>query len=295
VGNPLANQPQDATGAFRIECNNPTEETRVVRVCIGLREGSAGSSIESRRMSGGGGWVLPYQLYKDAARSQLWGEINGSGGHQQVLMKIPAKQKGMTVLPIYGRIPAGLQGTVPNNYESQYPYPGQIEFSYLSAANGQPEPVCQPGSTYPADTVQDFAVTATVAHRCEMVGHDALNFGSVTITGAQLPALTGAFKMGVACTWGTPYTIALDDGIYSPGPGKRRMRGNAGEIDYDIFQDQNQQTRWGSTPGGDTGQIMEPLTGDGTPQEYIGHGYVWPQTAPGVGNYTDRVTLTVEY
>jgi len=288
---PLSNQVKDATGRLRVVCDHQGVDKRNVSLCIGLQAGSAGSSIDNRRMLSTGGSTLPYQIYKDAAHTQIWGT-----GNQRWTGTVQLEPGVVTViaadLRLYGRIPADLEDAVPGTYDSSYPHPGQIEFNYASASPPSFHNCLL--SNPPPEAVKDFTVTATVPHKCEIIsGPGELDFGSVT--GLEIPALTNAFRVDVRCTRNTEYRILLDDGVFSSGPGRRRMRGDNGFIDYEIFQDANLSTRWGDTASGSTGVFMGTLTGDAMTHAFIGYGLVPAQTAPGLGLYLDRVTVTVQY
>jgi len=294
--NPLANQVQDSTGEVRIYCNNPTNMPLDVVTCLGLRAGSAGDSIDQRWMKSAEGELLGYQIYTDPARTVIWREIS-TGAHFKGTRRIPAMTNGMVIVSevrLYGRILSGQQGAIPGGYDSFYTFPAQIEFAYGFVPASTPFIECEALSSNPGASVQSFAVTASVPHKCEItVGPTNLDFGAVT--GLEVPARTRRFRMRVRCSMGTHYRIALDDGQFPDGPGRRRMRGPAGFIDYDIFQNFGLTTRWGMTSGGATGQIMAPLTGTGANQNHIGFGHVPAQTAPGVGTYQDTVIVTVAY
>lgn len=94
---PLATH-RDATGNITVKCTSGTDYT----VYLGDGQNADGS----RRMRNGAAY-LPYQLYKDAARSQVWdntggpGVVGGSGG---VSGTGTNTNQSMTV---FSRIPAG--------------------------------------------------------------------------------------------------------------------------------------------------------------------------------------------
>ncbi|RVL93135.1 Csu type fimbrial protein [Sinorhizobium meliloti] len=81
----------DADGGLGVTCTPGTAYT------VGLNNGLNGDSPTVRRMSLGGGAVM-YGLYKDAARSQPWGNSGGD--------LVPGRGAGATQdLPVYGRVP----------------------------------------------------------------------------------------------------------------------------------------------------------------------------------------------
>lgn len=97
--------PVDASTTLNVTCTKTTPYS--VALNAGTNAGS-GSNFGSRVMKSGNN-NLPYQLYLDAGRTQVWGDGNSSGlftgtgtGSQQQLT-------------VYGRLPS-LNGIVPGSY-----------------------------------------------------------------------------------------------------------------------------------------------------------------------------------
>jgi len=294
--NPLANQHLDVDGEFRVVCNNPSQPSRQVRVCIGLREGSAGFSINDRRMQSGAN-MLQYQLYQDANRTQLWGEITTNGNqYLSITAQLPANSDFIVIAnPIlYGRIFSGQQSVSPGSYGSKFVFPGHMELSYAFGALSLL--ACGSGN-YPSSAFTDFGIEASVPDRCEITGGPLpLDFG--TVSGLNVPNTTAITRVDVRCTKGTVYDVALDDGMFSPAPGQRRMQNasNANHyIDYDIYSDSSMSNRWGSLAAGEDHQDGPEIGTGVDSQAFLGYGLVPAQTAPSVGTYRDRVILTVHY
>lgn len=109
VYQPLTGAPNLSTGTVTVNCN-PGLLSILVSYTISLGPGSGGS-FASRSMSGPGG-LLGYQLYRDALRTQVWGD--GTAGTTTVtdgylLGLILPVIRNYTV---YGRIPGGLQAGI---------------------------------------------------------------------------------------------------------------------------------------------------------------------------------------
>lgn len=97
---PHATMPLDATGTIRINCNGAADD-----LSVSFNQGNApaaGSScaLPLRQMSSGAN-RLRYNLFRDAARTQIWGCTSGTSTHDKIL------DNGATVntYTIYGRIP----------------------------------------------------------------------------------------------------------------------------------------------------------------------------------------------
>jgi spore coat protein U-like protein len=95
--NVFAATPLDSTGTVTYRC---TPIGLLIR--ISLDRGGA-PTFNPRRMLKGSE-ALNYNLYRDAARTTIWGD--GTGGTQIHIVLITPPARPVTV-PIYGRIPAG--------------------------------------------------------------------------------------------------------------------------------------------------------------------------------------------
>ena len=101
--------PDDATGTISVSC---TPLSGLAGYTVSLSTGSSGS-YTARRMASGGS-TLNYNLYSDAARTQVWG--NGSGGTDTVgSFILLAFFGGFGTHQVYGRIPAR-QAADPGSY-----------------------------------------------------------------------------------------------------------------------------------------------------------------------------------
>jgi spore coat protein U-like protein len=90
----LASSPADSSGTISILCN------RNRSVTVTMSAGSSGS-YSSRTLRKGAD-ALNYNLFLDAARTQIWG--NNSGGSGQ--LDLTVARNATSTVPVYGRIPA---------------------------------------------------------------------------------------------------------------------------------------------------------------------------------------------
>jgi spore coat protein U-like protein len=115
--NPLAGTPDDSTGQVSITCTmvgNGKPESVAYSIELGM--GNA-SSYSPRRLVSGSNALL-YNLFRDAGRSQVWG--NGLGSTYTVTDSVlvgPGVGNGTrsNTYTIYGRVPAG-QDPDPGSY-----------------------------------------------------------------------------------------------------------------------------------------------------------------------------------
>ena len=98
----------------------------------------------------------------------------------------------------------------------------------------------------------------------------------------------GTGTLGLNCTTGTNYTVALDNGLNASGSQRRMASSVPAYISYNLYQDSAHALPWNSTTGTLTG------TGTGSAIPLIVYGPVPAAgTTPAAGVYSDTVTMTV--
>jgi spore coat protein U-like protein len=94
--------PLDGIGTVVVAC------TKGATAHVGLNDG-ANSQGSTRRMRQSAAAYLEYQIYKDASRSDVWGDSFDSN-----LDTGPAPNRNPRTFTAYGRVPAGQDATVGN-------------------------------------------------------------------------------------------------------------------------------------------------------------------------------------
>jgi spore coat protein U-like protein len=113
VYNPLSALPTDSTGTVDATCTSTNFGTTNVNITSSYSTGSSGTY--SMRTLRSGGNVLGYNLYFDAAHTQIRGDGTGGSGMGGATMRLRRNQTQSTSSPIHGRIPAG-QDVAPGAY-----------------------------------------------------------------------------------------------------------------------------------------------------------------------------------
>ena len=87
----------DAAGNLSVNCTKDTPYS----IALDMGQNSTGTvaTAGNRRMTVGGNYV-PYGLYRDASRSQLWGNVAGSGGD---VLTGTGSARAQSI-PVYGRV-----------------------------------------------------------------------------------------------------------------------------------------------------------------------------------------------
>jgi spore coat protein U-like protein len=103
---PLRQKEAATVGMLRYRCSGTHK-----RLTIGLTTVESGS-FRMRRM-GRGKTAIVYNLYLDAAGTQVWGD--GTGGSQRYIVNSPASGNEVSI-PVYGRLFGG-QNASAGNYQ----------------------------------------------------------------------------------------------------------------------------------------------------------------------------------
>ena len=103
--NPISGSDVDATGGISVTCTNGTGWTATAGVGSG-----SGASYAARRMTAGSD-LLSYNIYTDAARTNVWGD--GTGGTATIADSGTGVAQNVTV---FGRVPSGQTSVPPGGY-----------------------------------------------------------------------------------------------------------------------------------------------------------------------------------
>jgi spore coat protein U-like protein len=132
-----------------------------------------------------------------------------------------------------------------------------------------------------------MSVSATVLATCTVTS-TPLAFGNYS--GATLNQTA---TVGVFCTNGTTYTVALGNGSGTGATAAARLMSGTGgsTLSYSIYSDSARSSVWGSTTGTNT----VSGTGNGALQSITAYGAIPASQAPSPGIYSDTVTVTLTY
>lgn len=265
-----------------------------VRMCFSIGDGTAGTgTIFPRRMDNVGN-TLNFNLYRDAAYSQVWGGL-GNGQQVEVTLEygVTISGSGSGSLAVYGRIPSSQDTAVPGSYQNSFSgADAEMVFQADEVLIGSATPPsnCLSGGDDSGTDFFPFSATANVEATCnpsfsvqdmDFGTHGLLNT-SVDITATVAPQ----------CTNTTPYQIGLDDGLHAAGNQRRMQNTVTGRyVTYGLYQDVGRSLRWGNTLGADT----VSTTGTGNPQSRAIYGRVAAQSTPPSGTYSDTITVTITY
>lgn len=148
---------------------------------------------------------------------------------------------------------------------------------------------------------KSIQVTATVEPYCAIVAAPNLTFGSYTAQNVNggLP-LDATAVISVICPQDLPYNISLDTGLHGfpteceGGPvqyrGMTSQNVFGGNLAYTLYTDETHFTIWGCSP-----ETVRQDVGTNTLKEYTIYGRVEPGIITYADDYSDTLTITVNF
>ncbi|UYC13526.1 spore coat U domain-containing protein [Xanthomonas sp. CFBP 8445] len=291
----------DATAQIVVTCQTGAISvlgTIYVRMCLNIDEGAQGGGlgITPRRMLNPLNDSLGFQLYRDSARSLIWGStLSGSTPLQVDLTysSLATGGSGTATYTLYARVPlqSGIAtGQYQNSFSGVYT---NLQYRYDEPLVGNPAVIptsCTTGGKGGGTSVQfPFVASATAAPTCTIASIADLDFGNQS--GLIDNPLNYTTALSMNCRYRTAWQVSLDNGQNASGT-VRRMRSASGQyLTYELYRDAARTQRWGSTLNTDT----QTGTGTGSAQSLTLYGQVPAQQTPAPGSYSDVVKVTVTY
>lgn len=284
----------DVSPSLSYTCTNTTTTAYWVTVCFNIADGPLGVSGGRRQMSGPGGNV-GFQLYTDAARTQVWGAINSSNFPTPVRpanFRLLKNASATASIPIYGRLFGGQANATAGSYTTSFAFPNVQITGSLQTGSSSSGGNCGSAGTDAAGFAS-FPVSASYVNSCTVTATD-LDFGTQNATATNVGPV-GNGSVNVTCSKGAPYTIGLKPNSTNSAVGNGTMAGltsgNTDKVPYQLYSNAGLTIVWGDTPGSNT----IPGTGTGAVQPAVSvYGKV-PSANFMPDSYQDTVTVNVRY
>ena len=284
----------DASGSLSVSCTWPLVTlTPNVRVCLNLGPGTGSASGGVRYLVNGAS-IMRYNLYQDAARSQVWGSVYGGGTYNPISFVLSKPLLGLSAsrnLTYYGRLEPNqpeiaLAGGMTTEYASAFQgIQAGLAARFFALLDLGCAEIAFPSSSFP------FRATARATNDCIITASD-MHF---TTTGLLKNRLDASTNLNVRCTNGNPYRISLSAG----GSGNllaRRMQLSGGpsgtSVAYQLYTTSARTTVWGD---GTAGTGTATGTGTGQMQAVTVYGSVPAQSTPPPGTYRDTIIVTIAF
>lgn len=264
----------DITSTITIVCSGGSSAGQ--RICISIGAGSANDAT-SRQMVGPASTRTRYDLYKNAARTQLWG--SWVTGYNTSGVQVDVPRNSTTPVTVYARFFGSQQTARPGAYSATFTSNPHIRYANRSST------ACPTGGN---NSTTNTSATVTVINSCN-VNATSVNFGSSGVLTSNKDATS---TLTIQCSSTLPYTVSLDGGNSGASdPTQRKMAAGPNNITYGLYQDAARTLPWGATVGVDTASG----TGSGLAQNLTVYGRIAPQTTPQPASYSDTIIVTVGY
>lgn len=277
--NPTLGGNTDAMGTLTVSCTGIGLLSGTATVCVGVDPGTGGGGPATSRTMKAGAAALTFGLYKDGGYSQplggAWSSVNDI---LPVTVTIPLLGSTTVTRPVYGRVPSQ-PGAAVGNYLSTLT---------VSTTNGLLNLGGNCTGLLTWAGTSRFNATARVQNTCKLAVKD-LDFGAQGVLSGSLDRAT---TIDATCTAGTPYTIAIGQGLSgTTDPARRRMSKGAEGVTYGLYRDSGRSLPWGWTAGSNA----DAGIGAGSRQSIPVYGRAPAQATPSPGVYTDTVVVTLTY
>ncbi|MDP2738278.1 MAG: spore coat U domain-containing protein [Pseudorhodobacter sp.] len=276
----------DTSGTVSISCSAFLGLLSSIEINIHIGEGRGGANGATRQMTSiSTATPLNFQLYRDAARSDLLGGSYWSYGGQPIQLSGSSILNLLTTtgvdVPVYARVPGNQSSVIPGSYSSIFdrnPIDVRVDYRTCNLLL-----LCTNRTA-----TFSFTVLADVVADCLVVADD-LSFGTTGLLNAAIDATS---QIDVTCTANSDFDIGLGYGFYGTGPNDRQMRDTGGnQIGYGLYQDAARSITWAELGDG----AAQPGTGSGAGQSFTVYGRVPAQPTPPPGSYSDTVVVTITY
>jgi spore coat protein U-like protein len=289
---PVSGNSYSISGTIAVTCTVAPLEGLVTGTQIVACLSIGGSSGSTPRTLANGTYSLQYNLYSDAAHTQVFGSVSSTPATPVAvnfnlgLLGILLGGSSTVNVPLYGYLPAGQISAPAGAYSQSFSGSGAaLNYTGYTGATPACSGAWRSGGSF------GFSVTATVINDCNLSSNN-INFGSTGVLSANLFA-TGAVT--AQCTLNDNYAIALNAGTTlgaSLGDRQMAISGGGAVTHYQLYTSSAYSTVWGDGTSG-TGTVAG--TGNGGNQIYVVYAEVPAQTTPNPGTYSDTITATVTY
>jgi spore coat protein U-like protein len=274
------------TLSLPFRCTNFSGQPMTFVACLFVGGADEQAGAAHRRMVNGRGEELAFDLYSDAAGTQVIGPAGSGYPDPSTVLRTSGNDTASGTIRVYGRIPSGQNPGAASVFRNRI---DDAYLRYVAAPGDSPPSRCEDGAGARAAPLH-LEVTALVLRKCDILAASDLDFGNIfSLNNGR----DGTSIIALQCPAGTVWRVGLDEGKNFDGS-NRRMRGQGKTslyITYELYQDPGHSQPWGEGPGNDT---SNGVGHDGV-QTLTVYGRIPAQVTPGTGPFTDRVTITLTY
>ncbi|WP_439070497.1 spore coat protein U domain-containing protein (plasmid) [Serratia nevei] len=285
----------DVWSALPYACQVPWDGTGAryhIRLCHFIEQDAAVPGVAPRWLRHWDGTQMQYDLYHDAARTQLTGPAGSSWPAESWFLEGTSNAQVNGTLMLYGRVPPG-QGALSNGvYESHYAG-GRLRWRWSKGDAPLPtEMDCRQGSGGEGGGEVSYFLNVLGNSReaCYIQAVTPLDFG--VVTDRRMTSVEQAGRIEVRCPLSVSWRLGLDNGLYAQGAQRRMVNARGEGLAYVLYRDAARTQPWGE---GESEGMVGMGRGVGAVSSIPVYGRASLQGVTSAGEYTDTVTVTLTY
>lgn len=279
-GTVTAGQTATTSSQLPFTCNNSTTAPLYVRACLNMVD----KAPFAMNPNGVSGYPLYFNIY--VGTDGVTPLSSDSSYYGQLDYVIAAGGSSEQEFRLIGRLVAGQNHLVAMDYYN-YNFASNIKFSSASSSAQLPSCAAMPSTN--TRQVNSMA-SATVKNGCTLDQVSDLNFGQQSPSTSTSLSGTSSSTITVTCPVNTTFSIGLGSGLHSQQSTRYLCNSNDNQcVSYQLYQDAGHSKVWDDT------NTQTVLSATGTSQSLTVYGVVPSQNWPTPGNYSDIVTVTLNY
>lgn len=279
-GTVTAGQSASTSAQVPLSCQNYTSAPTYIRACLTLQD----NAPLSMHLNPDNGYLLYFNLYPTTDPDSPL-SASSTVYAQQDLVLASEQQSGLNI-PLIAKIIAGQSKLSAGDYYN-YTFTTITKYSYASSASQLPSCASMPATNvYQASS----GASAVIKNGCQINNVSDLNFGEQSPAASSTLSTASTSTITVTCPVNTSFSVGLGSGLHSQQSTRYLCNSSDNQcVSYKLYQDAAHSKVWDNT----NTQTFSSATGSS--QSMTVYGVVPSQSWPTPGNYSDTVTVTLNY
>mgnify|MGYP004707133799 CR=1 FL=1 len=279
-GTVTAGQAATTSGQVVFTCNNYDTKTEYIRACLFLQD----NAPLQMNPNGVSGYPLYFNVYPSTDPSNTLGA--NSGGYAEIDYQLATGQTLEQYFSLMAQVVSGQSKLTALDYYN-YGFWSNIKYSYVSSASQ----LSSCASMAQTSMVQvQLAANSVVKNGCTINDVSDLDFGQQSPAVSSSLSATSSSTVTVTCPVNTAFSVGLGTGLHNQQSVRYMCNSTDNQcVAYQLYQDAAHSTVWNST------NTESVRSATGSSQSLTVYGVVPAQIWPTPGDYSDTVTVTLNY
>ena len=279
-GTVTAGQSASTSGQVAFTCNNYDSVPEYIRTCLTLQD----TAPLAMNPNGISGYPLYFNVYSSTDTSDALSANSTVYAQEDFVVPVGGSvEKDFTLV---SKIVSWQTKLTASDYYN-YGFWTVIKYSYASSSSQLPS--CASMASTNTRTVQ-LGANAVVKNGCQINNVSDLNFGELSPAASSALSTTSTSTVTVTCPVNTAFSVGLGSGLHSQQSTRYLCNSSDNQcVSYQLYQDAAHSKAWDDT----NTQTVSSATGSS--QSMTVYGVVPSQSWPTPGDYSDTVTVTLNY